>query len=132
MAGIVVVFDFDKTIIDCDSDNWVVDDLGATKRFDELLQTMPWNSAIVSMDIKPLFIYLFVNCSNYILIFQDMMMGELYSQGKSMGDVSNSLKSAPLHAKAISTIKSAYDLGYVSCSTHNRFIYALSLTFSYA
>jgi hypothetical protein len=24
MAKVVVVFDFDKTIIDCDSDNWVV------------------------------------------------------------------------------------------------------------
>ncbi|PIA25890.1 hypothetical protein AQUCO_10400001v1 [Aquilegia coerulea] len=31
MAGIVIVFDFDETIIDCDSDNWVVDNLGATK-----------------------------------------------------------------------------------------------------
>ncbi|GMN35972.1 hypothetical protein TIFTF001_005671 [Ficus carica] len=25
---VVIVFDFDKTIIDCDSDNWVVDELG--------------------------------------------------------------------------------------------------------
>lgn len=41
------MFDFDKTIIDCDSDNWVVDDFGATERFDELLETMPWNTAIV-------------------------------------------------------------------------------------
>jgi pyridoxal phosphate phosphatase PHOSPHO2 len=46
--GVVVVFDFDKTIIDCDSDNWVVDALGATARFDDLLCRLPWNSAIVS------------------------------------------------------------------------------------
>jgi hypothetical protein len=47
MAGIVAVFDFDKTIIDCDSDNWVVDELGATDLFNELLPTMPWNSLMV-------------------------------------------------------------------------------------
>lgn len=47
MAGIVVVFDFDKTIIECDSDNWVVDELGATDLFNQLLPTMPWNSLMV-------------------------------------------------------------------------------------
>lgn len=44
----LVVFDFDKTIVDCDSDNWVVDALGATRRFDEFLRHLPWNHAIVS------------------------------------------------------------------------------------
>lgn len=48
MAGITIVFDFDKTIIDVDSDNWVVDELGATDLFNELLPTMPWNSVMVS------------------------------------------------------------------------------------
>ena len=48
MAGIVVIFDFDKTIIDIDSDNWVIDGLGVTDMFDQLLTTMPWNSAMVS------------------------------------------------------------------------------------
>lgn len=47
MAGVVIVFDFDKTIIDCDSDNWVVDELGATDLFNQLLPTMPWNSLMV-------------------------------------------------------------------------------------
>lgn len=47
-ADAVVVFDFDKTIIDCDSDNWVVDELGATDLFNQLLPTMPWNSLMVS------------------------------------------------------------------------------------
>ncbi|RWW18283.1 hypothetical protein GW17_00017748 [Ensete ventricosum] len=46
-TNIVVMFDFDKTIIDCDSDNWVIDHLGGTQLFDELLKTMPWNSAMV-------------------------------------------------------------------------------------
>ncbi|MBA0599269.1 hypothetical protein Gorai_005498, partial [Gossypium raimondii] len=30
-SNVVVVMDFDKTILDCDSDNWVVDKLGATE-----------------------------------------------------------------------------------------------------
>ncbi|KAK1297450.1 Inorganic pyrophosphatase 2 [Acorus calamus] len=37
MAGVIVIFDFDKTIVDCDTDNWVVDGLGATALFEELL-----------------------------------------------------------------------------------------------
>ena len=50
--NIVVVFDFDKTIIDVDSDNWVVDELGFTELFDQLLPTMPWNSLMVcSLDL---------------------------------------------------------------------------------
>lgn len=47
MAGIIVLFDFDKTIVECDSDNWVVDELGATDLFNELLPTMTWNSLMV-------------------------------------------------------------------------------------
>lgn len=42
-----MVFDFDKTIIDCDSDNWVLDELGATELFNSLLPTMPWNPLMV-------------------------------------------------------------------------------------
>lgn len=49
MSGIVVIFDFDKTIIDCDSDNFVVDELGATDLFNQLLPTMPWNSLMVRL-----------------------------------------------------------------------------------
>jgi pyridoxal phosphate phosphatase PHOSPHO2 len=47
MASIVVVFDFDKTIVECDSDNWVVDELGFTDLFNELVPTMPWNNLMV-------------------------------------------------------------------------------------
>ncbi|XP_058750299.1 inorganic pyrophosphatase 2-like [Vicia villosa] len=59
MSNIVIVFDFDKTIIDCDSDNWVVDEFGFTDLFNQLLPTMPWNSLM------------------------DRMMMELHSHGKS-------------------------------------------------
>ena len=50
-AAIVVVFDFDKTIIDVDSDNWVIDELGFTELFNQLLHTMPWNSLMVSIHL---------------------------------------------------------------------------------
>ena len=49
MEGIIVIFDFDKTIIEVDSDNWVVDELGFTELFNKLLPTMPWNSLMVRL-----------------------------------------------------------------------------------
>ncbi|XP_066325308.1 inorganic pyrophosphatase 2-like [Miscanthus floridulus] len=83
----LVVFDFDKTIVDCDSDNWVVDALGATSRFDELLRHLPWNHAI------------------------DAMMGELHSEGKTAEDIRDSLRTAPLSPHVVAAIKTAYALG---------------------
>jgi len=48
MAEIVLVFDFDKTILDCDSDDWVVGKLGLSEAFDRLQPTLPYNSLMVS------------------------------------------------------------------------------------
>ncbi|GMQ08408.1 hypothetical protein CsSME_00052145 [Camellia sinensis var. sinensis] len=90
MAGIVVVFDFDKTIIDLDSDNWVIDELGATDLFNQLLPTMPWNSLM------------------------DRMMMELHSQGKTIDDVAEVLKRAPIHPRIVPAIKAAHALGYTN------------------
>ncbi|KAG5630598.1 hypothetical protein H5410_002315 [Solanum commersonii] len=73
-AGIVVVLDFDKTIIDVDSDNWVVDELGATDLFNQLLSTMPWNTLM------------------------DRMMEELHVQGKTIAEV---LKRVPIHPRIV-------------------------------
>ena len=47
MAGTVVVFDFDRTIIDGDSDSWVINEMGVSELFSELRSTMPWNSLMV-------------------------------------------------------------------------------------
>ncbi|KAK1266032.1 Inorganic pyrophosphatase 2 [Acorus gramineus] len=87
MAGVIVIFDFDETIIDCDSDNWVVDSLGATALFEELLPTMPWNSLM------------------------DRMMSELHSQGKTIEDIAHCLRTVPLLPQIISAIKTAHALG---------------------
>ncbi|XVF26930.1 hypothetical protein REPUB_Repub14bG0062700 [Reevesia pubescens] len=86
-AGIVVILDFDKTIIDCDSDNWVVDELGATELFNQLLPIMPWNSLM------------------------DRMMKELHSQGTKIEDIVAVLKRTPIHPRIIQAIKSAHALG---------------------
>ncbi|CAF2069122.1 unnamed protein product [Brassica napus] len=43
MAGIVIVFDFDRTLIDGDSDNWAVTEMGLTEIFHQLRFTLPWN-----------------------------------------------------------------------------------------
>ncbi|KAL6996355.1 3'(2'),5'-bisphosphate nucleotidase [Sarracenia purpurea var. burkii] len=87
MAGIVVVFDFDKTIIDLDSDNWVVDELGATELFNQLLPTLPWNTLM------------------------DRMMEELHSRGKTIDDIAEVLKRAPIHPRIVPAIKAARALG---------------------
>ncbi|CAI9114288.1 OLC1v1014973C1 [Oldenlandia corymbosa var. corymbosa] len=87
MAGIVVVFDFDKTIIELDSDNWVVDELGFTELFNQLLPSMPWNSLM------------------------DKMMGEIHAHGKTIEDIEEVLKRAPIHPRIVPAIKSAHALG---------------------
>ncbi|KAK7325129.1 hypothetical protein VNO77_29228 [Canavalia gladiata] len=87
MAGIVLVFDFDKTIIDCDSDNWVVDELGFNDLFNQLLPTMPWNTLM------------------------DRMMMELHSHGKTIEDIVQTLQRIPTHPRIIHAIKTAHALG---------------------
>lgn len=87
MAGVIVVFDFDKTIIDVDSDNWVVDSLGFTEQFERLLPTMPWNTLM------------------------DTMMGEIHASGKSLADVAAVLETVPLDPRVPAAIRAAYALG---------------------
>ncbi|KAJ6816080.1 inorganic pyrophosphatase 1-like [Iris pallida] len=86
-SSTVVILDFDKTIIDVDSDNWVIENLGATQLFHTLLPTMPWNSLM------------------------DTMMEEFHSQGMTVEDIANCLKRVPLDPHVVSAIKSAHHLG---------------------
>ncbi|KAL6212306.1 hypothetical protein ACLB2K_017526 [Fragaria x ananassa] len=87
MAGLVVIFDFDKTIIDCDSDNWVVEELGINHLFTQLLHNLPWNSIM------------------------DRMMTELNHRGKTIEDIEECLKKVPLHPSIASAIESVRALG---------------------
>lgn len=85
--GVVIVFDFDKTIIECDSDDWVVENFGLTQLFSALLPTMPNNSLM------------------------DRMMEELHLQGKTAQDITDCLRKIPLSLNIISAIHSAYASG---------------------
>ncbi|XP_027342897.1 inorganic pyrophosphatase 2-like [Abrus precatorius] len=87
MAGMVVIFDFDSTIIECDSDNWVLDEFGLTEEFYQLLPSMPWNPLM------------------------DRMMNELHSQGKTIENIVQVLNRTPMHPHIVPAIKAAYSLG---------------------
>ncbi|XP_021750952.1 thiamine phosphate phosphatase-like protein [Chenopodium quinoa] len=87
MSKIVVIFDFDRTIIDEDSDRWVITNMGVTPLFNQLYSTLPWNSLM------------------------NRMMEELHIQGKTIEDIGDCLKQMPLHPKIISAIKSAHSMG---------------------
>ncbi|KAK2993415.1 hypothetical protein RJ640_021634 [Escallonia rubra] len=87
MAGMMVVFDFDRTVIDDDSDRWVVVEMGLAPLFNQLRSTLPWNSLM------------------------ERMMKELHSKGKTVEDIAECLKRVPLHPRVIAAIKSAHSLG---------------------
>ncbi|XP_021774193.1 inorganic pyrophosphatase 1-like [Chenopodium quinoa] len=87
MVDIMVVFDFDKTIVDCDTDNWVIDNLGFTEMFEKLLPTMPWNTLM------------------------DLMMKTMHEKGVTKEDIVEVLNRTPMHDRIIPAIKSAYDAG---------------------
>ncbi|XP_027925676.1 inorganic pyrophosphatase 2-like [Vigna unguiculata] len=87
MAGIVVVFDFDSTIIECDSDNWVLDEFGLTEKFYELLPNTLWNPLM------------------------DKMMYELHSQGKTIEDIVQVLNRTPIHPRIVLAIEAAHSFG---------------------
>ncbi|KAH0901322.1 hypothetical protein HID58_040825 [Brassica napus] len=86
--GIVIVFDFDRTLIDGDSDNWVVTEMGLTEIFHQLRFTLPWNRLM------------------------DRMMTELHSQGRSVQDIEACLQRImPIDSHIVEAIKSAKSLG---------------------
>nr|GMC96204.1 inorganic pyrophosphatase 3-like [Ipomoea batatas] len=84
---IVVIFDFDRTLINDDSDRWVIEHMGLTQLFNQLRLTLPWTTLM------------------------DRMVEEIHSQGKTVEDIAECLKHVPLHPQTISAIKSAHALG---------------------
>ncbi|KAI5383225.1 hypothetical protein KIW84_070580 [Lathyrus oleraceus] len=85
----VVVFDFDRTIIDDDSDRWVINQMGLTNLFNQLRTTLPWTSLM------------------------DTIMQHLHSNGITIDNIAQSLKTAFLHPNIVSAIKSAHSLGLI-------------------
>lgn len=43
----LIIFDFDWSLIDCNSDTWVVDKLGAMERMKPLMEVLPWTQLMV-------------------------------------------------------------------------------------
>ncbi|KAL3644342.1 hypothetical protein CASFOL_012274 [Castilleja foliolosa] len=84
---IVIIFDFDRTLIEDDSDRWVLTNMGLNPLFNQLRPTLPWNPLM------------------------DRMLEELHIQGRSVDDIAECLKQVPLHPHVIEVIKSAHALG---------------------
>ncbi|KAK9706524.1 hypothetical protein RND81_07G132800 [Saponaria officinalis] len=87
MEGIIVIFDFDKTIIEVDSDNWVVDELGFTEVFNSLLPTMPWNTLM------------------------NTMMNVMHERGVTIDQISEVITRIPIHPRVVPAIKAAHAMG---------------------
>ncbi|GFY98436.1 pyridoxal phosphate phosphatase-related protein [Actinidia rufa] len=84
MAGTtVVVFDFDHTIIEDNSDTWIVEEMGLTHLFDQLRRTLPWTALM------------------------DRMMEELHSQEKTVDEIAECLRRVPVSPRTVSAIKKA-------------------------
>ncbi|KAF8087251.1 hypothetical protein N665_0593s0013 [Sinapis alba] len=113
MAGIVIVFDFDRTMIDGDSDNWVVTEMGLTEIFHQLRFTLPWNRLMVFQSLFSVIQSLLLLILEYILLLfrKDRMMTELHSQGRSVQDIEACLKRMPIDSHIVEAIKSAKSLG---------------------
>ncbi|KAL6974692.1 3'(2'),5'-bisphosphate nucleotidase [Sarracenia purpurea var. burkii] len=85
MAGTtVVVFDFDHTIIEDNSDTWVVAEMGLTDLFNQLRRKLPWTSLM------------------------DRMMAELHSQGKTIEEISVCLRRIHMNPRIIAAIRKAH------------------------
>ncbi|XWS70260.1 hypothetical protein CRYUN_Cryun03dG0033300 [Craigia yunnanensis] len=78
MEGAVLVFDFDKTIIECDSDYWVVEEFGVTELFTQLRPTLPWNTLM------------------------DRTIIRVQSRGNTIDDIADCLRRVSLHPKIVS------------------------------
>lgn len=44
---VVIIFDFDRTLIEDDSDRWVLTNMGLTQLFNHLRPTLAWTSLMV-------------------------------------------------------------------------------------
>ncbi|XP_050231735.1 inorganic pyrophosphatase 2-like [Mercurialis annua] len=87
MAEILVILDFDKTIIDVDSDYWVVEEFGLIDLFNQLLPTMPLNSVMTRIT------------------------KELHSRGITIHQIVEVLNRIPIHPCIVHALKSAHASG---------------------
>lgn len=82
----MVLFDFDHTMIEDNSDTWVVEEMGLTPLFNQLRRSLPWTSLM------------------------DRMMGELHSKGKTIEEIAACLRRVPMNPRVIAAIRKAHSL----------------------
>ncbi|KAL5227960.1 hypothetical protein ABZP36_016225 [Zizania latifolia] len=75
------------TIIDVDCEKWVVECLGANEEFKRLVPTMPWNTLV------------------------DTIMGRLHASGRTLRDVADVLRTAPLDPHVVAAVKACHAVG---------------------
>lgn len=83
----LIVFDFDWSLIDCNSDTWVVDKLGAMERMKSFQGTLPWTQLM------------------------DRMMTELHNDGRTLEDIDRCLQMCPMEQEMVTSVKFAAELG---------------------
>ncbi|KAJ0751649.1 putative inorganic diphosphatase [Helianthus annuus] len=83
----IIIWDFDQTIITDDCDHWVVLETNLTKLFHRIRDTLSWHQII------------------------DRMMDELHAQGKTINDFVDRLNKFTIDPQMISAIRSAHELG---------------------
>lgn len=87
----LLIFDFDHSLIDCNSDPWVVDQLGASQLMLSLRLLIPsWTHLM------------------------DRMMAELADRGRTISDIEDALRQIPVHPAMIRAIKAAHSWGWES------------------
>lgn len=84
----LLIFDFDHSLIDCNSDPWVIDHLGASHIMQSWRGSLPWTDLM------------------------DRMMTEVHARGAKISDVQDSLKKIPLQPEMIRAIQSAHSWGF--------------------
>ncbi|MCO5554934.1 hypothetical protein L7F22_008473 [Adiantum nelumboides] len=88
-AGSLLIFDFDHSLIDCNSDPWVVDHLGASQ---------------LMLSLRPL-----IPSWTHLM---DRMMEELAASGRTVHDIEDALRQIPVHPAMIKSIKAAHSWGW--------------------
>ncbi|KAJ0709816.1 putative inorganic diphosphatase [Helianthus annuus] len=85
----MIIWDFDRTIITEDCDRWVVLETDLTKLFHRVRVSLDWIQII------------------------DRMMDALHAQGKTINDFVDRLNKFTIDPQMISAIRSAHELGYL-------------------
>lgn len=92
MAPPMLIFDFDNTLIEGDSDEWVAGQFGAGELFQEMRsQGKPWNEAMHAV------------------------LGVLHARGVTVEQIEEALCSIAMQAETVGAIKAAHQLGCQLC-----------------